>query len=155
MEYMRLKEIREENNLKQIEVANILKVSRSVYGMWEVEQDIIPLRRLNDFCNEFNVSFDYILELTDIKNYPNSHKDIDINKLKVRLTTLRKNAKLTQDKLSQKLEITRSLISKYEHSTNLILTSYLLEYSKYFNISSDYLIGKIDYIPKLNKTIKS
>lgn len=152
---MRLKEIREENNLKQIEVANILKVSRSVYGMWEVEQDIIPLRRLNDFCNEFNVSFDYILELTDIKNYPNSHKDIDINKLKVRLTTLRKNAKLTQDKLSQKLEITRSLISKYEHSTNLILTSYLLEYSKYFNISSDSLIGKIDYIPKLNKTIKS
>lgn len=37
MEYMRLKEIREENNLKQFEVANILKVSRSVYGMWEVE----------------------------------------------------------------------------------------------------------------------
>ena len=100
---MRLKEIREENNLKQFEVANILKVSRSVYGMWEVEQDIIPLRRLNDFCNEFNVSFDYILELTDIKNYPNSHKDIDINKLKVRLTSLRKNAKLTQDKLSQKI----------------------------------------------------
>jgi len=152
---MRLKEIREENNLKQFEVANILKVSRSVYGMWEVEQDIIPLRRLNDFCNEFNVSFDYILELTDIKNYPNSHKDIDINKLKIRLTTLRKNAKLTQDKLSQKLEITRSLISKYEHSTNLILTTYLLDYSKYFNISSDYLIGKIDYIPELKKVVKS
>ncbi len=152
---MRLKEIREANSLKQIEVANKMKVSRSVYGMWEVEQDIIPIRRLNDFCNEFNVSFDYVLELTDIKNYPDSNKEIDINKLQVRLTTLRKNAKLTQDKLSTKLEITRSLISKYEHNTNLILTSYLLSYSKYFNISSDYLVGRIDYIPKLKTTIKS
>ncbi len=152
---MRLKEIREANSLKQIEVASKMKVSRSVYGMWEVEQDIIPIRRLNDFCNEFNVSFDYVLELTDIKNYPDSSKEIDINKLQVRLTTLRKNAKLTQDKLSTKLEITRSLISKYEHNTNLILTSYLLSYSKYFNISSDYLVGRIDYIPKLKTTIKS
>lgn len=152
---MRLKEIREANSLKQIEVASKMKVSRSVYGMWEVEQDMIPIRRLNDFCNEFNVSFDYVLELTDIKNYPDSSKEIDLNKLQVRLTTLRKNAKLTQDKLSAKLEITRSLISKYEHNTNLILTSYLLSYSKYFNISSDYLVGRIDYIPKLKTTIKS
>ncbi len=152
---MRLKEIREENSLKQFEVAKILNVSRSVYGMWEVEQDIIPIRRLNDFCNKFNVSFDYVLELTDIKNYPNSNHNIDNNKLKVRLTTLRKNSKMTQEKLSKKLEITRSLISKYEHSTNLILTTYLLEYSKYFNISSDYLIGRIDYIPELKKSIKS
>lgn len=152
---MRLKEIREEHSLKQYEVANKLNVSRSVYGMWEIEQDIIPIRRLNDFCNEFNVSFDYVLELTDIKNYPESNKEIDINKLRIRLTTLRKSAKITQDKLSKKLEITRSLISKYEHNTNLILTTYLLNYSKYFNISSDYLIGRIDYIPELKTIIKS
>lgn len=141
---MRLKDIREEHNLKQFEVANLLKVSRSVYGMWEVEQDTIPLKRLNDFCNEFNVSFDYVLELTQIKNYPNSKEEIDIHKLQVRLTTLRKKANFTQDKLSQKLNITRSLISKYEHNINLILTNNLIEYAKYFAISSDYLVGKID-----------
>lgn len=152
---MRLKTIREENNLKQLDVANKLKVSRSVYGMWEVEQDIIPIKRLNDFCNEFNVSFDYVLELTNIKNYPNSKKEIDIDKMQVRLTTLRKNANMTQDKLSQKLNITRSLISKYEHNINLILTSNLLEYSKYFAISSDYLVGKIDKEIKLKEYINS
>lgn len=141
---MRLKDIREEHNLKQFEVANLLKVSRSVYGMWEVEQDTIPLKRLNDFCNEFNVSFDYVLELTQIKNYPNSKEVIDIHKLQVRLTTLRKKANFTQDRLSQKLNITRSLISKYEHNINLILTNNLIEYAKYFAISSDYLVGKID-----------
>lgn len=149
---MRLKDVRMNNNLTQIETAKILNVSRSVYAMWEVEQDIIPIRRLNDFCNEFNVSFDYVLELTNIKRYEDSKEDIDLDKLQVRITTLRKNAHMTQDKLSKKLEITRSLISKYEHSTNLILTTYLLSYSKYFNISSDYLVGKIDYMPELITT---
>jgi len=152
---MRLKEIREEQNLKQEEVANILNVSRSAYGMWEVEQDIIPLRRLNKFCNEFNVSLDYVLELTNIKNYPNSKENIDLDKLKVRITTLRRNANMTQEQLSKKLNITRSLISKYEHNTNLILTFNLREYSKYFNISSDYLVGKIDTLIELKTLVKN
>ena len=152
---MRLKEIREANSLKQIEVASKMKVSRSVYGMWEVEQDIIPIRRLNDFCNYFNVSFDYVLELTDIRYYPNNKSNFDRLLIKERLKALRLSYKFTQEKLSKKLNITRSLISKYEHNTNLILTSYLLSYSKYFNISSDYLVGRIDYIPKLKTTIKS
>lgn len=152
---MRLKEIRIENNLRQIEVANILNVSRSAYAMWEVEQDIIPLRRLNDFCNEFNVSLDYILELSDLKNYPNSNKDIDLDKMKIRITTLRKNAHLTQEKLSKKLNITRSLISKYETNTNLILTIYLKEYSKFFSISSDYITGKIDTLIELKTLVKN
>lgn len=150
---MRLKEIREEHNLKQNEVANILNVSRSAYAMWEVEQDVIPLKRLNTFCNEFNVSLDYVLELTNIKNYSNSTKEIDLNKLKIRITTLRKNAHMTQEKLAKELNITRSLISKYEHNTNLILTIYLKEYCKYFSISSDYLIGKIDTLVKLKKLV--
>lgn len=150
---MRLKEIREEHNLKQNEVANILNVSRSAYAMWEVEQDVIPLKRLNTFCNEFNVSLDYVLELTNIKNYPNSTKEIDLNKLKIRITTLRKNAHMTQEQLAKELNITRSLISKYEHNTNLILTIYLREYCKYFSISSDYLIGKIDTLVKLKKLV--
>lgn len=152
---MRLKEIREEQNLKQEDIANILNVSRSAYGMWEVEQDVIPLRRLNDFCNEFNVSLDYVLELTNIKNYPDSKKDIDLDKLKIRITTLRKNSNMTQEKLARKLNITRSLISKYEHSTNLILTFNLREYSRYFEISSDYLTGKIDTLIELKPLVKN
>ena len=75
---MRLREIREDNNLSQFELAQALNVSRSVYGMWETEHDIIPLKRLNDFCNYFNVSFDYVLELTDIRYYPNNKSNFDM-----------------------------------------------------------------------------
>lgn len=146
---MRLKDIREEHELKQKEVASLLGVSRSVYAMWETEHDFIPILRLNNFCNIFKISLDYALELTNIKNYPNSKKEIDYLKLTERLKNLRKENHLTQDKLSQKLNITRSLISKYENNNNLILTSFLIEYSKYFNISCDYLVGKIDAKIKL------
>ena len=96
-----------------------------------------------------------MLELTNIKNYPNSKENIDLDKLKVRITTLRRNANMTQEQLSKKLNITRSLISKYEHNTNLILTFNLREYSKYFNISSDYLVGKIDTLIELKTLVKN
>lgn len=141
---MRLREIREDNNLSQFELAQALNVSRSVYGMWETEHDIIPLKRLNDFCNYFNVSFDYVLELTDIRYYPNNKSNFDRLLIKDRLKALRLSYKFTQEKLSKKLNITRSLISKYENGTNLILTSFLIEYSNFFKISADYLVGRID-----------
>lgn len=146
---MNLKYIREEKELSQLELSKILNVSRSVYAMWETEHDFIPIRRLNDFCTFFNVSFDYALGLTDIKNYPNIKNTIDKNIIKERLKILRRKNNLTQEKLSKKLNITRSLISKYENGTNLILTSFLIEYAKFFSISTDYLVGHIDEEIKL------
>ena len=141
---MRLREIREDNNLSQFELAQALNVSRSVYGMWETEHDIIPLKRLNDFCNYFNVSFDYVLELTDIRYYPNNKSNFDRLLIKERLKALRLSYKFTQEKLSKKLNITRSLISKYENGINLILTFNLYLLAKKYNVSVDYLLGKTD-----------
>lgn len=152
---MNLRYIREEAELTQWQVADILGVSRSVYGMWEKEFDFIPLKRLNDFCNYFNVSFDYALGLTNIKNYPYHQNNFDKNIIKERLKTLRKNHNLTQDRLSSKLNITRSLISKYENGTNLILTCFLIAYAKYFNVSTDYLVGRINTKVTLRETVKN
>lgn len=141
---MNLRTIREEHGLSQFELAQILSVSRSVYGMWEQEHDLIPLKRLSDFCKYFNISFDYALGLSSTKNYPKSSYKIDKEKIKIRLKDLRLKYNLTQVQLSKKLNITRSLISKYENGTNLILTSFLIEYSTYFKVSTDYLLGLID-----------
>jgi len=54
----RLIDIRELNNLKQYEMAEILEISRSHYGMWEINKETVPLKRLNELCNRFNVSMD-------------------------------------------------------------------------------------------------
>ena len=141
---MRLKDIREENELKQFTVGKLLGVSRGTYSLWELEKDLIPIKRLNDFCNIFKCSIDYALGFTNIPNYKNSKENININLSSTRLKALRKEHKHTQDYVAKKLSINRSLISKYESGHTIISTTFLIEYAKLYHISSDYLLGKID-----------
>lgn len=141
---MRLKEIREKSELTQFAVSNQLKVSRGTYAMWEVEKDIIPLKRLLNFCIFFKVSVDYALGFTNEPNYPNSKKRIDLNITKERLRKIRKEHKHTQEYIGKLFSLDRSLISKYEKGSTLISTTFLIEYVKLYEISADYLLGLID-----------
>ena len=59
----------------------------------------------------------------------------------------------TQAKLAKKLNTDNGVISRYESGKTLILTSFLVEYSNIFNISCDYLLGKIDEKIKLNNLL--
>ena len=141
---MRLKEIRENSELKQFTVSKLLNVTRATYSLWELEIDLIPLKRLNDFCNIFNCSIDYALGLSKEKKYKHQKKEININISAKRLKEERKKHKHTQEYLAHKLSINRSLISKYEKGHTLISTTFLIEYIKLYHISSDYLLGKIN-----------
>lgn len=57
------------------------------------------------------------------------------------LKTLRLKDNMTQAQLAQKLGVTKSVISAYE--TGLRLPSYdiLIHIAKFFNVSTDYLLG--------------
>ena len=59
----------------------------------------------------------------------------------VRIKTLRKNGKMTQQDLARKLNLTKSVISAYE--TGLRMPSYevLIEIARIFKVSTDYLLG--------------
>ena len=145
---MRLKEIRTNNGYKQEEIANILKIKRNTYSMWELEHDIIPLKKLIEFSDYFQISLDYILELsskpTIITNPFNYEKYL------YRIKEIRKENKKTQAGLAKTLNTTNSVISRYESGTTFILTSFLIEYCHIFKVSSDYLLGRIDTPKYLN-----
>lgn len=141
---MRLKDIREESELKQFTVSQLLGIARGTYSLWELEMDVIPIKRLVEFCKIFNCSVDYALGFTNTKNYKNNRENININLSSKRLKDLRKKHKYTQDDIAKKLDINRSLISKYEKGHTIISTTFLMEYVRIFKISSDYLLGKID-----------
>lgn len=137
---MKIKEIRLKHNMLQNDVAQILDVKRNTYAMWELEHDIIPLNKLIIFSNYFKVSLDYLLELSDINEYQNINsfnKEIYLKRLK----DIRKERKMTQVVLAKKLNTTNSVISRYESGQTFILTSFLIEYSKIFNVSTDYILG--------------
>lgn len=141
---MNLKYIREYYDLKQSEVASILGVTRSCYSLWEVEINIIPLNRLITFCDHFDVSLDYTLNLTKIMKYDNMKKEYDKQIHQQRLKRIRKENNYTQALLASKLHTDNGVISRYESGKTLILTSFLIDYCKIFNISADYLMGRID-----------
>ena len=146
---MRLKKVRIYVDLKQREVAEILGVSRNSYNMQERENDLIPLRQLDRFCEIFHVSLDYVLGLSEIWEYPGS-KVIDPKLLAKRIKRIRRENDVTQDELANILNITRSSISKYENGINLALTSYIIGFCKHFQVSADFVTGKIDEKIKLD-----
>lgn len=63
----RLKELRQEKDLLQKDVANYLNISTSAYGFYEQGKrtpDSEMMKKLSEF---FNVSLDYLLGKTDIR----------------------------------------------------------------------------------------
>ncbi len=68
---MRLKEIREDKQLSQSEVAKLLNVKQNTYSQYETEKRQIPIAMLVQLAEFYAVSVDYLLELTDVEDrYP-------------------------------------------------------------------------------------
>ena len=139
-----IKKLREEQNKTQQEVASILGIARQTYNHYEIQDSIIPLKHLNNLANYYNVSIDYIFELTKQRKYSNFKKEININLSKERLKAFRKEQKLTQVKLANILNTFHTVIVDYEHGKNLIATPFLYTICKKYKISADYLLGKIN-----------
>lgn len=144
----RLIELRENKNLKQYELAKILNIYKGVYNEYETEYIIIPIKHLNTLANYFHVSIDYLFELTDTSNYPNNSSNIDNTISGNRIKAFRKDNKITQEKLANILNVSRTTIAEYERGTNVIATPFLYDICKRYNYSADYLLGKIDTLPK-------
>jgi len=142
MQFTRMKEIREEAGLKQKDVANALKVSKGSYSMWECGSDTIPLKRLNQFCNLFDVSIDYTVGFSNKRKYANAKPDIKIKVTGENLKKIRNKKGLTQVQISDALNINQPTWNRYENSKNLILTVTLVELAKKYNYSIDKILGK-------------
>lgn len=144
MIFKRIKEIREDNDLTQVEIAKILNVNRGAYSLWELGINTIPLNYLNDFCNYFELSFDYVLGITNVKKYTLASQNINRNVLAKRLKEIRKKEKKTQTDIALLLNTTHSTWSAYEHNKVLIPTIFLWKFATEYKCSIDWLCGKIN-----------
>lgn len=72
---IRLKDLREDRDLCQKDVANELNISQTNYSKYELEKINIPIETLRKLSIFFNTSIDYILGMTnEIKPYPRVNK---------------------------------------------------------------------------------
>ena len=69
----RLKELREDKDLYQKDIAKILNMSQTGYSQYETETNDIPTDILKKLSEYYNTSIDYLLCRTDErKPYPKS-----------------------------------------------------------------------------------
>lgn len=142
MIYERMKDIRTYFDNTQIELANYLNVSRSTYAGWENGIDAIPLLKLNDFCNYYGISLDYICGLTNTKKYEIINDKIDKETLGNSLKSIRITNNDSQEEVAKIIKVDQSNYSKYELGKILIHTYPLIDFAKHYKASIDYLCGK-------------
>lgn len=63
----RIRELRQDNDLTQKEIADILKVAQTTYSQYELYKRPMPIECLMILCKFYKVSSDYILGFTDKK----------------------------------------------------------------------------------------
>lgn len=65
--YKRVRDLREDNDLRQIDIARELNISQPQYQRYESGERQIPIDIAIDLANIYGVSLDYLLGLTDNK----------------------------------------------------------------------------------------
>ncbi len=58
-----IRELREDHDLKQKDIAKLLGTTQQVYSRYENGENEIPVRHIITLCKFYNVSADYILGL--------------------------------------------------------------------------------------------
>lgn len=140
--FERLKDIREDNDITQMKMANILGVKRSTYSLWELGITIIPIIYLVRFADYFNYDIDYVLGLTNVRRAGKIKYGIDFKVLGNNLKILREKYGLSQENMAVSLDVSQPAIVRYEKGLVHISISNLYKYSKEFNVPISTLCGK-------------
>jgi len=127
-----LKQLRNNANLTQQELATKLKVAPSTIGMYESDKRMPDTTLLSEIATLFNVSVDYLLGRIINDNFNDRFKK------------LRLQHNLTQQELAEALDINRTSISKYENGVQVPEVDVLKAIAIFFNVTVDYLLGTTD-----------
>ncbi len=65
MAYDRIRELREDHDLRQVDIAKMLKMSQTGYSKYETGENDVPTTVLIALASFYHVSVDYLLGLTD------------------------------------------------------------------------------------------
>lgn len=78
----RIRKLRKEHGLSQQTLADFLKVNQTAISQWERGVTTPSAMAMNDLCKLWNVTPDYLLGISDIKNAPTLN-EIDAKELQL------------------------------------------------------------------------
>ncbi|WP_395531978.1 helix-turn-helix domain-containing protein [Enterococcus lactis] len=65
--FQRIRDLREDNDLTQQQIAKLLNVSQSTYSRYENGELDIPMKTVIKLTHYYNTSVDYLVNMTNIK----------------------------------------------------------------------------------------
>ena len=74
----KIRGLREDNDLTQQQVAEVLGTSQTMYARYERGANEMPVRHLVTLCKLYNISADYLLDTTPNKRLPQKRAVINI-----------------------------------------------------------------------------
>ena len=74
----KLRGLREDNDLTQVQLAQVLHTSQTMYARYERGANEMPIHHLVAICKFYNVSADYLLDTTPDRRRTQKKADIRI-----------------------------------------------------------------------------
>lgn len=65
--FQRIRDLREDNDLTQHQIATLLNISQSTYSRYENGELEIPIQTLIKLANYYDTSIDYLVNMTDVR----------------------------------------------------------------------------------------
>ena len=71
----RIRNLREDNDLRQKEVAKLLNITQQQYSLYEKGYRLMPIDMIKKLAKYYNVDMNYIVGISNLKNpYPKDRK---------------------------------------------------------------------------------
>jgi transcriptional regulator with XRE-family HTH domain len=141
----RIKELRELDGMTQTELGEYLDVQAAAVSKYENGDVALTAEIIKNLCKIFNVSSDYLLHISD--EYDNTSDQAlknDEPSPGTRIKTLRQSRQMNQAELAELLQVQHAAVSKYERDKLNLSSDNLIQLSKIFNVSIDYILCQTD-----------
>lgn len=138
----KVKEIRNELELSQEDIAKVLNVKRGTYASWEWGSDVIPTRQIYKLAEYFKLSIDYLLEISNQGHMVYHGSDINLSDVGNNIYNIRKRNNLSQKSFAESIGINQSTLWAYEKGKTLITLSSLISLAKVYNITIDSILNR-------------
>lgn len=149
--YQKIRNIREDLDLKQYKFAESLHVLPKTYNLYENGVRTIPWSTLSKILCKLNLSLDYILELSDEKFYPSLRK-IQVEEIATNFKHYRKKMGYSQKEMAEFLNCRQQTLSSYECGKLKIPIETLKKFCQITQISADTITGRTKKVRILKKT---
>lgn len=136
-------ELLQDNSLTVQKFSRLSKISRSTIDGWLQEKHYPSLNQLISLADFFNCSIDYILHISDKKEYEKSSERKDFI---ARFEERKQSLKVTKYQIAVACKTDIACINKWEKLGQKPRIDTVIDLAKFFGCSVDYILGRTDKI---------